>query len=389
MKDIICISMTTWEGDYMKTIVHMMGNLAKNHRVLFVDYPFTLKDLAFTLAGKSKAPVKRMLGIEPRLRTVHYQGVEVHHLTLPPTVPSNWIKSKKLFRSIVSLQSHLVATSIRKASKKLGFLNPLVINAFNPLIGLDLIGKLRESATLYYCYDEIAAAPWCGKHGAVMEALFIEKADQVVVSSTGLFESKSLKNPKTTLIKNAVDFKLFHQAYRSEPASKDRKTVGYIGSVDFRLDYSLLSEVISGNPEVDFHFVGRITDLDGAAHLSSFSNVRLTGSVQPNLLPDYLRSFDAGLIPFLKNEFTRNIYPLKINEYLAAGIPVITTDFADLSDFKGVVSIASTTTQFDEQLKLALRQSSPEEINLRIATARENDWSARALEMEKLIETVK
>ena len=69
-KDIVCITMTTWEGDYMKTIVHMMTQLAKNHRVLFVDYPFTVKDVASTILGKSKAPVKRMLGINDRLRTL-------------------------------------------------------------------------------------------------------------------------------------------------------------------------------------------------------------------------------------------------------------------------------------------------------------------------------
>ena len=67
--DIICISMTTWAGDYMKTVVHMMSQLAMEHRVLFVDYAFTWKDILLSLIGKSNAPISRMLGLKPRLRT--------------------------------------------------------------------------------------------------------------------------------------------------------------------------------------------------------------------------------------------------------------------------------------------------------------------------------
>ncbi len=74
-------------------------------------------------------------------------------------------------------------------------------------------------------------------------------------------------------------------------------------------------------------FVGRIVSKDKAAQLDKFPNTKFWDAKKPEELPSYLKKFDAGIIPFLKNEQTAGIYPMKINEYLAGGIPVISTDF--------------------------------------------------------------
>ncbi len=382
-KDIICVTMTTWEGDYMKTIVHMMKQLSKNHRVLFVDYPFTHKDLLFSMIGKSNAPTKRMLGVNKRLRKLDQN---LFHLTLPPIFPTNWIGDFQLFKMAVAWQSKTVAKAINNAADTIGFKNPLVINAFNPIIGLSLLGRLNESGVIYYCYDEIRAAGWCGKHGGAMEDEFIQQVDGVVTTSSNLYQTKIKKNKSTHLVRNGVDFTLFNKAADPLRFENNIKTIGYLGSIDFRLDYDLLEATIQKYPEYKFKFVGRITDEAGYSRLKAYENVSFSGGLQPHEIPKAIKDFNLGLIPFVKNEFTKNVYPLKINEYLAAGIPVVSTDFADLSDFENQVSICESNEAFSHAILLELDQDIWEKSLLRFEIAKANDWESRAMEVERVFE---
>lgn len=284
---------------------------------------------------------------------------------------------------MVAGQTSGIANAIRKAMEEINFVDPIVINAFNPIIGLSLAGKLNESKLIYYCYDEIRAAAWCGKHGGYMEDEFISLADEVIVTSDELFNSKSIKNQNTTLVKNGVDYELFHQAYHTH--QNKRKVVGYVGSIDFRLDYDLLESVIRAKHNFDFHFVGRITEPHQKQRLECYDNVYFMGAQQPNEIPAYMAKFDVGLIPFAKNEFTKSIYPLKINEYLAAGIPVVSTDFAPLDDFALYVTIATSPAEFMTGLEQELAKDNEAEKKERANIALNNDWSARALQVEELL----
>lgn len=386
-QNIVCVAMTTWEGDYMKAVVHMMGNLAKNNRVLFIDYAFTFKDLVSGILGKSNIPVKRMLGISPRLRTISYQSHSLYHLTLPPILPINWISNSRIFDWIMDLQMWLVANfTIKKTLRNLKFDNPVMINAFNPILGVSLSKSLKVNRSIYYCYDEIAAADWCKKHGQRLEGKFAKNVDLVAVTSTALYESKSKINRNTILVKNGVDFNLFHQARHIEKQSS-RHTIGYVGSIDFRLDYDLLEYLAVSMPESDFVFVGRITDPKGKSQMEVFPNVKFLGAQDPSLLPSLLAQFDVAIIPFVKNEFTRNIYPLKINEYLAAGVPVVATDFADLSDFSAYVSVVNSSEKFLGAI-LNSKLMKQTQIDQGVAFAKSNDWSNRAEQLETAISTL-
>jgi glycosyltransferase involved in cell wall biosynthesis len=119
----------------------------------------------------------------------------------------------------------------------------------------------------------------------------------------------------------------------------------------------------------------------------------MKGSQPPQTLPNWVAQFDVCLIPFLKNDLTAGIYPLKINEYLACGKPVVATRFSDLSDFEEVVDIADTSEEFIILVKKVLGESRPknqsnkhannddiphETRKKRIAFARQNSWENRA-----------
>lgn len=95
-----------------------------------------------------------------------------------------------------------------------------------------------------------------------------------------------------------------------------------------------------------------------------------------------LQHCDMGLIPFVKNEFTKYIYPLKINEYLSLGLAVLTTDFADLSFFEDWVRPISNLEEAQVELaRLQTEESNMESANERIAFAQTQSWEARAQKM--------
>jgi glycosyltransferase involved in cell wall biosynthesis len=106
--------------------------------------------------------------------------------------------------------------------------------------------------------------------------------------------------------------------------------------------------------------------------------VLLTGPKPITELPAYLRHFDCTIIPFLKNNLTGGIYPLKINEYLAAGKSVVTTDFSeDIRSFAQHVHIAENHDQFIKMIDLAVKDNSELQKQNRLEIARSNSWEER------------
>ncbi len=387
-KDIVCVALPTWEGDYMKTIVQIMSLLAKRHRVLYVDYTFTWKDALMSAMGKQKAPWQRMLGISPRLRKIQTRfGSEVHVLTPPPVLPANWISSPNLYKAVMAQEGKKVGESIRSAIHDLGFESPIVINAFSPFFGVPMAGKLDESLLVYYCYDEISAAQWCGKHGAWQEDIFLKQADGVITTSESLLTAKSKINPNAYLVENGVDYNLFHQGFKELPPAKDKqKVIGYLGSVDDRIDADLLAYCFEEMPDYKFVITGRIVSQAMADRFRKYANVELRGSRQPEQLPAEVAGFHAGMIPFACNNFTKNIYPLKINEYLAAGLPVVMTDFALLNKFTSIASVAASKADFVRKLKHEVESDTPELRKQRASFAQQNSWESRVDTLEEVLQ---
>jgi glycosyltransferase involved in cell wall biosynthesis len=393
-ENIVCFGLPAWEGDYLKSTIQLVSELAKYNRVLYVEYPFTWKDVATATLGKGNAPARRILGRESRLRTFTLEsGAAISVLTLPAMLPVNFLNNGNLYDMFMRSNAKRAFHAVNEAMLSLGMVFPVVINAFNPSLGIFLARQFHEKALIYYCYDEINAAKWVSKHGSRHEKLFLREVDAVVTSSQTLFEKKSPLAQRAFLVKNGVDFDLFYQQSNKQTIENQQKIIGYLGSIDERLDYDLLAQTIEALPNNRFVFVGRVMDTEGGARLAKYPNVELKGSQPPKSLPDWVAQFDVCLIPFLKNELTAGIYPLKINEYLACGKPVVTTRFSDLSDFEKVVEIADNSLNFIQLVKKVLTESRPKNQSdkrntdddlphnfrkRRIEFARQNSWANRA-----------
>jgi glycosyltransferase involved in cell wall biosynthesis len=379
---ILCVGFPSWEGEYQKSTVQLMRALARQHRVLYVEYPFTWKDVWRGMRG-GPMPWRRMLGLAPRLRPFSSGGPgQLHVLTLPPVLPVNGLDAGLGYEMMARTNAAVAAQSIKRSLKWLGYGQPIMINAFNPFLGAYLSERLEVQGSYYYCYDEIGAARWTHRHGPRLEKRLLAQVDGLLASSAPLLEAKgSLMLPdQRLLLKNGANVGLFEQAFRPQPNRDRAPSLGYLGSIDDRTDVDLLLTLLAKWPEARLLMVGRITDAEVGERLAAHERVELAGAQSPQALPQWVERMDVGLIPFVKNEFTRYIYPLKINEYLAAGLPVVSTHFGDLGDFHEVARIVEQG-HFAAACQEAWDQDSAAQRKMRRAFAREQSWEGRAAEL--------
>ncbi len=377
-KNIICISYTTWEGEYTKSTVQLLSLLAFHNNVIFIEYPRTYKDLLNGFLGKVKVPIKRMLGLESRVQTITSDfGSTVKHVVMPPMLPTGSVKNEKLLDKFYNWNTNKYKKEIKKIQKKFQLKDTIVLTAFNPVYGLAMINQLNEHTNIYYCYDGMDL----DRNNArtiELEKEFCKKVDGVITTSDYLNDEKKQYNSHAVVVKNGVDFDMFVKHAKQSVTQNTKKIIGYTGSLDYRFDIELMEYAIQQLPEYSFEFTGGILNQKVVDSLSKYKNVIFHSAVHASEVPELVAKFDVGIIPYLLSEINKNIYPLKINEYLAIGVPVVMTEFAVLKDFENIASVAKSKEAFVAQLKNQIETDSSQKIKERIAFAKSNSWHSRA-----------
>lgn len=387
-KNIICISQTTWHGEFTKSTVQLLSILAEKNNVIFVEYPFTYKDVIMAILGKQKrAQVLRMLGLKKRIEKIKTpNGAFIKHLVMPPVLPVDFINNESLFKKFFGFNTFVYKNQLNKVLKKNKLEKPIIIAAYNPMYGLPMLGQLNEYLSIYYCYDGIDTQRHKSRIFDI-EKQFCEQVDGIITTSEYLNFQKKQLNKKSYVVKNGVDFSLFKPFAKTSVSSKEnRKKVGYIGTLDFRFDIDIMEYVIKELPEVIFEFTGYLLNHEIVDRLSIYSNVYFFGSVKPEEVPQLLSKYDLGIIPYKMDEVNKNIYPLKINEYLAVGVPVVMSAFANLTDFKDLVKSATTKETFKSHIVNELNNDNHLLIKKRIDFAQLNSWEGRAVEFGNILE---
>jgi len=366
MQTIICQSFPAWDTPYVKSTLELITRMAETHRVIFLDYPYTVKDLI----QNQHAPKASLLGKSggKRMMETAFGSIEVYNSK--PMIPVNWINSPMLFKIIMGINAFIQSFTIKSILKTVDPDQTNLINAFNPVYGYFTSKYWKGISTTYYSYDNLEATLWAGKWGKEFEGKFLQKADQVIVSSKGLLDKFQGKHPKIQCVKNGVNLGNFTKV---KTEKTQNKKIGYLGAFDDRIDTQLIIESALAYPGYTFEILG-----DQKVNSEIFpSNIQFLGAKPQDQLNAILQNWDAALIPFVRNEFTQSIYPLKINEYLAAGKPVISTDFADLLDFKGMVKVCTTSEDFIARIAKEIRYNNRLKISKRIEFARQNSWESR------------
>ena len=156
----------------------------------------------------------------------------------------------------------------------------------------------------------------------------------------------------------------------------------------WRINYGLLSAIADSYPDKTLVLVGPYQeDLVDKAGLTNRKNVVLTGSKHISMLPQYVHFMDTLIIPFYCNQLTKSIYPLKINEYLASGRSVISTNFSvDIVGFKDVIHLVDCDDSFIAKIPEAIKDKQPKDVQQRIAIAKTNTWEKRVQQFWNIID---
>jgi glycosyltransferase involved in cell wall biosynthesis len=154
------------------------------------------------------------------------------------------------------------------------------------------------------------------------------------------------------------------------------------------MDHELVKKLSAEFLDYEILFVGTYEAGDLKRFgISELTNLHFIGSRPIEQLPNYLKHAKVAIIPYASNTLTAGIYPLKINEYLAAGIPCVSTNFSkDIASFKEVIYLAESHSDFIDKIKIALQEDINLKLEARMAVAASNSWRMRITKLEGLIE---
>ncbi|MFT8246705.1 glycosyltransferase [Roseomonas sp. BN140053] len=295
---LLCFSHLRWSFVTQRP-QHLLTRAARSHRVLYWEESLF-----------AEGP--------PRLdRQEQASGVTV----LVPTLPHG------LDEAGVEAAQH------RLLEDYLGVARPDVAWFYTPM-AMGFAGWVEAAVTVYDCMDELSAFHGASPRLLELERQLFARADLVFTGGRSLYEAKRDRHRSVHCFPSSIDAAHFAAARTgvAEPADQApiaRPRIGFFGVVDERMDVALLGEVAQLRPDWQFVMLGPVVKIDPAT-LPRTENLHWLGSKQYAELPQYLAGWQAGFMPFALNEATRFISPTKTPEYLAAGVPVVSTPIADV-----------------------------------------------------------
>lgn len=262
-----------------------------------------------------------------------------------------------------ALNRLLLRAAIARSVWQRDFTRPLIWT-YHPFM-LDAIDCMNTGAVLYHCVDDLAAVPGVDAPAfRAAEAKLLQRADVVFVTAPALAEHCKKYNPNTHFLPNVVDVEHFGKAIEPGPIPADLATIPeprlcYHGVLsDFKIDFKLLLDAARLRPEWSWVFIGEEREGQKSplvADLAKLTNVHFLGYRPYAVLPDYLRGMNVGLLPSLINDYTRGMFPMKYFEFLASGLPVVSTPLAFTSTHRLGLGIGDNQDAYvvaiSEQLK--------------------------------------
>jgi uncharacterized SAM-binding protein YcdF (DUF218 family)/glycosyltransferase involved in cell wall biosynthesis len=382
VKDYLIISSINWTENWQIHQLLATSLVASGHRVLFVENT-GVRAPRFGDMGRILDRIKNWLK-----STRGFFDVK-ENLTLfsPLFLPFPYS------RIALWVNRYLLSNSILKWVRIRRYHSPIVISFLPTPLAQTLIDNLDPSLVIYFCADSMSSGSTGAAALKVHEDAFFKKADAVFCTSHALVEQAKLLAKRVYLYPAGVDFAKFAAALHRTEVPVDLSTipkpiVGYVGSIRAVFDQSLLAYSAQSLPHVSFVLVG--PEIANASPLHHHKNIHFMGKRLHDEVPSYIQGFDIALIPYIKNDFTDAIYPFKLNEYLAMGKPVVSTNLREVKLYierhGDVLEIAQDPDDFVNKIRMALAESSAEHETQRIEAARQNSWEQRFSDICNTIE---
>ena len=260
-------------------------------------------------------------------------------------------------------------------------------------MALSFTEHLQARLTIYDCMDELSAFHGAPPQLRNRERQLMQRADLLFTGGYSLFEAKRALHSAVYAFPSSIDFDHFAQARKglAEPADQQHvpiPRIGFSGVIDERFDTELLGAIAARRPDWQFILIGPVVKINPAI-LPQGPNVHYLGLKSYNDLPTYFSHWQAAILPFALNESTRFISPTKTPEYLAAGLPVISTPIQDVVTSYGrydQVWIANSVDTFEQAIEEALAKQNSLDWSNVDTFLHHHSWDRTWAAMQELIE---
>ncbi|MBI3089446.1 MAG: YdcF family protein [Candidatus Tectomicrobia bacterium] len=376
--DIVCISSIDWDFLWQGQ-QEIMSRLAQaGNRVLYIEN-----------TGVRRPRLADLPRLKQRLRNWwrSYAGVrqesENLYILSPLLLPfpysrlARWINGAVIWRVV------------RRWMKSLGFANPIVWSFLPTPLALNLARRLDGKLLLYHRADDFRSSSPQARRIESFERRMLRAADLVITNSRSLARDSLRENGETYQLSYGVN--LEHLAGPAEPPAElarlPRPIIGYVGGIHQHVDFALLAAAARQAPQWSFVFVGPLQADPGP--LAGLPNAHFLGERPHAELGAYLAAFDVALIPYARSAYTDNVFPAKLPEYFAFGLPVVSTPLPEVSAFRDehgpLLSLAGDAPAFVAAIAAELAQDTPERRSRRRAIAQTYHWPRRMEALSVLI----
>ncbi len=360
---------------------HLARKLSEDDYVLYIEEPGNIISVFLS----HEKPISNLWRWKEGLRL---ERKNTYVFTPPAMLPFGYI-----FPSVNAFNHFIQGLFLRFFLKEIDLSGATVIVP-------NILGKawrhfFPKSSMVYDCCDEITEfkIPSLRKDVVKREEIdLMHDTSLVVVSSQLLYEKKRIYNNNMEIIRNGCEYDFFESTDElrdSEPPSdlanikKLGPIIGFFGNISTWFDLDIVSGILNKQNKWQLVFIGPV--FISTERLKAFPNSHFLGKKPYNELPRYLSHFDCAIIPFIQNELTKYVNPVKAYEYLAGGVGVVATPLDEYSYFDNHVIQADTTDGFVKAIEQVMRQNYREARMKRMEFAKKNDWQGR---LDKYVELI-
>ena len=377
--DFLIISTADWDSPIQTNKQYVSKEIAKlGNRVLYVE------SLGVRKIQMNKKDLLRIFKrIINNLLIIKQKGKNI------------WVLSFILFpgatnKRIILINKIIFNFNLFIAMKLLNFKQDYLWT-YNPLTSLYLnVNKFNSS--IYHAVDAIEHQPFMPKDLIKRQEIILsKKVDKIFVTSRNIINKLKKYNSNISYFGNVCDYEHFSKSLSThiDDIPQDIKCIskpiiGFIGSIsEYKLNYKLIYDVAKSLKEINFVFIGPTDDSLNHSNLNrlkNLKNVYLLGFRKYKDLPSYCAFFDVAWLPLIHNNYTKSMFPMKFFEYLAAGLPVVSTNLESLREFRNFVAMSDDLSKIKIAIIEALKNK---EFNLknRLSLAMENTYQKRTKKM--------
>lgn len=381
---VVCFSAQDWwYHNQSHSDFQLMRRVARTRKVLVVNSI----GMRMPLPGRSTQVTRRILRkLRSVARLVRRPLPEVPNFYVMSPLPLPFYSRPWLRR----LGAGLVRVQVRTVAAVLGMRDPVIVTTLPT--AWDVVRPMRRRALVFNRSDRHSEFPESDRATIeVLEQDLMRGADHVLYVSRALMaEERQFTGDRAHFLDHGVDLEHFRprlpEDLPPDLAAIPGPRVGFFGALDdYLVDFDLIERVAAELPSVSVVLIG--TANGNLERLTKYQNVHYLGFRPYQDIPAYGSSFDVALMPWLDIPWIQHSNPIKLKEYLALGLPIVSTAFAEIEHYRDRVRVGTDHAEFVELVRLTLADGGLCDPTLLRRSVLGASWDARTEKLLALVES--